>query len=242
MTRTKIAGLEVVLTGGTDLPQRDGGGTGPLVVLMHGFGAPGDDLVALARVMRVPRAVRFAFPAAPHETHMMPGMDSRAWWNIDMIELQTAMMRGDMHALTTREPDGLDEARARIDALLTELREKLEPSALVLGGFSQGSMLAIDVALRTAQNVDALAILSGTLLARDVWIPKLDKLRGKRVFQSHGRQDPILPFAIAEELHRELVKAGAETSFVPFRGAHEIPPQVLDALCTFLEPVLTKTA
>ncbi len=239
MKRVKVAGLDVVLTGGTD---RDGGGTGPLVVLMHGFGAPGDDLVGLHRVMRVPRETRFAFPAAPHETNMMPGFDSRAWWMIDMMELQTALMRGDLHALTTREPDGLDEARAAIDALLTELRQALEPSALVLGGFSQGSMLAMDVALRTSQSVDALVILSGTLLARDIWIPRMKTLAGKRVFQSHGAQDPILPFAIAEELKRELVAAGANVSWNAFRGAHEIPPQVLDALCDFIRPVLSQGA
>jgi phospholipase/carboxylesterase len=236
MKRAKIAGLDVVLTGGID---REGGGTGPLVVLMHGFGAPGDDLVGLHRVMRVPRTTRFAFPAAPHETHMMPGADSRAWWMIDMAEMQNAIASGDLHAMTERDPDGLDDARARIDALLTEIRATLSPSALVLGGFSQGSMLALDVALRTSQKIDALAILSGTLLARDIWIPKFKTLEGKRVFQSHGRQDPILPFAIAEELSQELGKAGALTSFTPFRGGHEIPSQVLDALCKHLEPVLS---
>jgi predicted esterase len=47
-------GLRVRVTGGRD---RRGGGDGPLVVLMHGFGAPGDDLV--------PSEVRFAFPEAP---------------------------------------------------------------------------------------------------------------------------------------------------------------------------------
>jgi phospholipase/carboxylesterase len=55
-------GLRVRVTGGRD---RRGGGDGPLVVLMHGFGAPGDDLVPLARGLDVPSEVRFAFPEAP---------------------------------------------------------------------------------------------------------------------------------------------------------------------------------
>jgi phospholipase/carboxylesterase len=41
----KLGGLTVRLTGGTD---GKGGGNGPLVVLLHGFGAPGDDLVPLS--------------------------------------------------------------------------------------------------------------------------------------------------------------------------------------------------
>ena len=62
MNRTILGGLHAVVTGGTD---GQGGGDGPVVVLLHGFGAPGDDLVPLTRFLAVPRAVRFVFPAAP---------------------------------------------------------------------------------------------------------------------------------------------------------------------------------
>jgi phospholipase/carboxylesterase len=237
MKRARIADLDVVLVGGAD---RDGGGTGPLVVLLHGYGAPGDDLVPLHRVMRLPRETRFAFPAAPLETNMMPGYDSRAWWQIDMMRLQDAIARGDMRDLSTEVPEGLDEARAKMDAFLTQIRKELAPSKLVLGGFSQGSMLSMDVALRTSQSVDALVILSGTLLAQDEWVPKMSALRGKPIFQSHGTHDPILPYALAERLKTELVTAGADVTFVPFRGQHEIPPPVLESLVTFLDGVLTK--
>ena len=235
MKRAKIGELDVVLTGGVD---REGGGNGPLVVLLHGFGAPGDDLVPLQRVMRVPRETRFAFPAAPLELDMMPGIDSRAWWHIDMLRLQDAIERGDMRDLSGEEPEGLTEAREKMDAFLTQIRSDLAPSKLVLGGFSQGSMLSIDVALRTSHTIDALVVLSGTLLAQDIWVPKMGTLRGKPVFQSHGTHDPILPYALAQRLKTELVGAGADVTFVPFRGAHEIPPPVLEALVEFLEPVL----
>jgi len=237
MKRARIAELDVVLTGGTD---REGGGTGPLVVLLHGFGAPGDDLVPFHRVMRVPRETRFAFPAAPLETYMMPGVDSRAWWHIDMMRLQEAIERGDMRDLSTEEPEGLDEARAKMDAFLTQIRADLKPSKLVLGGFSQGSMLSMDLALRTSHAIDALVILSGTLLAQDVWVPKMTALKGKPIFQSHGTHDPLLPYALAERLKTELVSAGADVKFVPFRGAHEIPPPVLESLVAFLDPVLSQ--
>ncbi len=236
MKKTRVAGLDVVLAGGTD---REGGGSGPLVVLLHGFGAPGDDLVPLWRVMRVPSGTRFAFPAAPLETHMMPGMDSRAWWHIDMLRLQQAIERGDPRELSGEEPEGLTEAREKMDAFLTEIRAALSPSKLVLGGFSQGSMLTMDTCLRTSHAPDALVLLSSTLLAQDVWVPKMKALSGKPVFQSHGTRDPILPFALAERLRDELALAGARVTFVPFRGAHEIPGPVLEELCNFLDPVLS---
>ncbi|MBW2213652.1 MAG: hypothetical protein JRF48_04305, partial [Deltaproteobacteria bacterium] len=79
MREERFAGITVRLTGGED---REGGGDGPLVVLMHGFGAPGTDLVGLWRVLDVPSSMRFAFPEAPHE---IPGMfGARAWWMLDL--------------------------------------------------------------------------------------------------------------------------------------------------------------
>ena len=60
MRTTTLGQLTVHLTGGTD---REGGGDGPLVVLLHGFGAPGTDLVPLWRELRAPPGTRFAFPA-----------------------------------------------------------------------------------------------------------------------------------------------------------------------------------
>ena len=76
MRQEQWAGLEVCITGGLD---REGSGDGPLVILLHGFGAPGDDLVALWRYLKVPDDVRFMFTAAPLELDMGLG-SSRAWW------------------------------------------------------------------------------------------------------------------------------------------------------------------
>jgi phospholipase/carboxylesterase len=235
MKRERIAGLDVVLTGGTD---RDGGGSGPLVALLHGYGAPGDDLVPLWRVLDVPHETRFAFPAAPLETRMMPGMDSRAWWHIDMMRIQQAIEHGELRDLSSEEPDGLTEARESLSNWLVEMTRKLSPSKLVLGGFSQGAMLSVDVALRTDIKVDALVVLSGTLLAEKVWVPRMKGLAKTPIFQSHGTSDPLLPYALAERLKTELTSAGADVTFVSFRGGHEIPPPALDGLSAFLGRVL----
>src|SRR5262245_63343004 len=113
MRREKFAGLDAVTAGGRD---REGGGDGPLVVLLHGFGAPGEDLVPLWRVLDVPSAVRFVFPAAP--LLIDPIWGGRAWWPIDMERLQRAMLRGETRILADDVPAGLAPARERLDALL----------------------------------------------------------------------------------------------------------------------------
>jgi phospholipase/carboxylesterase len=229
----KLGGLSVLLAGGTD---REGGGTGPLVVLMHGFGAPGDDLASLWRVIDAPAGTRWAFPAAPVALGGM-AMGGRAWWMIDVERLLAERARGG-DTLAREAPAGLSEAHARVVALLDALDAEIHPSAVVLGGFSQGAMLACDVALRTSRELAGLVLLSGTLVARDEWAPLVSRRHGLRVFQSHGVADAMLPYAQAEKLRDMLQEGGAAVTWVPFRGGHEIPGPVVDALGKWMHATL----
>lgn len=235
MHSTRLGGLDVVITGGSD---REGGGEGPCVVLLHGFGAPGDDLVSLSRVIAAPRGTRFVFPAAPLALEMMPGVDSRAWWMIDMEKMQRAIMRGEQRDLTGEVPEGLAEARREVGAMLDELDATMKPSSLVIGGFSQGAMLSMDTALRSARPLAGVVLLSGTLIAESEWLPLLPSRRALPVYQSHGTHDPILPFSIAERLRDEMKRASLDVTWTPFRGQHEIPGVVVDGLGAFLSRVL----
>jgi phospholipase/carboxylesterase len=233
MRAETYGGLECVVTGGSD---RQGGGDGPVVVLLHGFGAPGTDLVGLWRVLEVPRETRFVFPAAPLLLGGMYG-DGRAWWPIDMVALDRAMQRGEFRELSRDDPAELPAARAHVAALLDEVTAKLAPAGgkLFLGGFSQGAMLACDLALtEPTRPLAGLVLMSGTLLAEARWGTLFAGRAGLRVLQSHGQQDPLLPFATAERLRDALTRAGAHVEFLLFRGGHEIPMPVLTRLGVFL--------
>lgn len=240
MKRAKLGQLEVVLAGG---PDRQGGGTGPLVALLHGYGAPGEDLVPIARQLAVAPDVRFAFPAAPLslEPNLPPDMSGRAWWHLDMAELQRAVMLGDWNALKTRVPAGLGVARAAVEGFVEALESELGVTRdrLILGGFSQGAMLATDFTLRAAKPPAGLAILSGSLICRDEWLPLMPARKGLPVVQSHGRSDPVLSYQLAEELRQELETAGLLVNFVPFAGGHGIPNGALEALSALIRQVTT---
>lgn len=204
-------------------------GPGPVVILNHGFGATGDDLVGLAEVLEGPPGTRYIFPEAPLD--LGPAMPfGRAWWHIDMMALQMAMATGSLRNLSDDVPAGLADARHQFETLVEAVRAELEPTALVVGGFSQGSMLAADFALHHPGELKGLLLFSPTYLAEPVWGPKFSGCGGLAVFISHGRMDPVLPFAGAERLREAFVGGGAELSFVPFDGLHEIPaPAVLGA-------------
>ena len=232
MKELTLGTLRARIAGGTD---RDGGGNGPVVVLMHGFGAPGTDLVPLWRELNVPQAVRFVFPEAPLEL----GFGGRAWWNLDMVRLQDRFRAGAVERMIAEVPEGISEARSAVLSLLAALERdfgaKLEE--LTIGGFSQGAMLATDIVLRSERNFAGLAVLSGTLISHAEWLPLMPARRGLTVLQSHGRADPILPFALAERLRDELTSAGLAVDFIAFNGGHGIPAPALAGLAKLVSRV-----
>jgi phospholipase/carboxylesterase len=232
MKEAQLGGLKVRLTGGTD---GQGGGDGPVVMLLHGFGAPGDDLVPLAEVTQVPRGTRWLFPEAPLSLNMGFG-DSRAWWIIDFARIQEDRAAGRIRDLSVEVPQGLALARERMLGFLKELPRQLpiDYKKTVIGGFSQGAMLTCDAVLHTDYLFAGLVQLSGTLLARTVWGPLMPKRKGLPVFQSHGTQDDILPHIGAERLRDALTQSGLAIEWHSFRGGHEIPEAVLRRLGPFI--------
>jgi len=238
MREEHIGGLWTRITGGTD---GKGAGNDPVVILLHGFGAPGDDLVSLADVLNVPTGTRFVFPEGPLSLSFGPS-DARAWWLIDMARIVADQAAGRVRDLSQDIPKGLAPARETLLGFLKEVEHKFgaDPRKIVLGGFSQGAMLSCDVMLRTTQPYAGLVQLSGTLLASQEWIPLLQKRKGLPVFQSHGTQDELLPYVGAERLRDALSKSGLAVEWHSFRGGHEIPESVLQRLGVFLMKVLKK--
>ena len=240
MQTIRLGDFTVRLTGGTD---GHGGGQGPLVVLLHGFGAPGDDLVPLAEVIDVPAGTRWIFPEGPLSLSFGP-IDARAWWMIDMARIAQDRAAGRVRDLSQDIPKGLAPMREQMLAFLKEIEQKLgaDPRKTVLGGFSQGAMLSCDVLLHSDRPYAGLVQLSGTLLAQPLWGPLLPKRKGLPVFQSHGMQDEILPFTGAERLRDALSQAGLAVEWHTFRGGHEIPETVVQRLGSFLIKRLTKSS
>ncbi len=238
MRKEVFGSLTCKIAGGTD---GNGAGNGPVVVLLHGYGAPGDDLVDLWRAIEAPRGTRWVFPAAPIGLTGYGLMsDARAWWNIDLPKLMTERMAGRSSTMAKTVPDGLTEAREKLCTTLALVRESLGVTSekMVLGGFSQGAMLACDTVLRGDELFAGLALLSGTFVGELDWRARLQARAKIPVFQSHGTHDPILPFDEAERLQKAFAESDWPIEFHSFRGEHAIPMPVLTALAKFVTKVL----
>jgi phospholipase/carboxylesterase len=213
------------------------------VFLCHGFGAPGDDLAGLAEVYLeqcLSTALRPAlvFPAAPLDLadEGMPG--GRAWWRLNMARLMQATMTNSFDQLRSEIPAGIDQAReALMEAVRTARHRFGSAPQLVLGGFSQGAMLAVDTALRGLDDPPhGLIIYSGALLCEGLWRPLSSRLASTRIYLSHGTLDPILPIQTGRWLAEMLLEAGCRLNPYYFQGPHTIPMRALhDSMRMFVD-------
>lgn len=239
---TSYGGLNCrVLQEGDDAPE-------VLFVLCHGYGAPGTDLVPLgpeiaSAAPHLRDRIRFAFPEAPLSLAEMGLPDGRAWWHLDVAAISRAIEQGELRDLRGGFPEGVPEARDMLSAAVTELAAEagLPLDRVVLGGFSQGSMLATDVALRLPESPAGLCVLSGTLVAEEEWRALASDRGAMPVFQSHGRFDPILPFQGATWLRDALVESGLPVEFHEFDGVHTIPYEAIQRMAALVEGAVGAT-
>lgn len=203
---------------------------GPTVVLCHGFGAHMHDLAPLAPELGEER-FRFVFPQAPVA---LPGYPAgRAWFPREERELELFATGAAFSDLAALDPPGLAQSATELAELLDSLR--LEPETTVVGGFSQGAMIACELVFGNHWGRPAgLLVLSGSLIAEQRWRAAVSAAAGLPVFQSHGDADPILPPEQAAALGSLLRDGGAAYRFERFRGGHAIPGTVVGSVGEFL--------
>lgn len=204
----------------------------PVVIVLHGFGADGDDLVPLAHWLAARTEIRYVVAEAP----LSLPQGGRAWWNIDFAAREAQLARGEGLDLRKEKPPELEHARAAVTALFDAVRVRtgLPHEKVALLGFSQGAMLAFDTALHAEVAPACVGMLSGSFLNADEWTARFAARSHMPVFMSHGTHDPILPFRLSEELRDSLKSRGFDVPFMPFSGGHEIPLPVLEQLAAFL--------
>jgi len=202
------------------------------VVLFHGFGANAADLVPLSDAIDPLSRMNWYFPEAPHQIEIDGQRYGQAWFPESAEEMKEALYGNYFSRLEELDPEGLRQSAARGQALLSTL--SVSPENLVLGGFSQGAMVATEMALSLETPPAALVILSGALIAEERWKRMIKQAGRFHVFQSHGTADPILNFKGARELNSLFTDSGYLGEFHPFPGGHEISSHIVTEVSNFI--------
>ncbi len=206
-----------------------------LVVLVHGYGADGNDLIGLApHWQRLLPGAAFVAPNAPER---IPGMPwGYQWFSLsaydpDMLRRDPALAPGVYQEMRAGAERAAAPLAAFIDAELA--RTGLGPERLALVGFSQGTMMSLQVGLRRTVAPAAIVGFSGALIGAD-------RLAGEitarpPVLLIHGDQDDIVPVEALQAALDGLGAAGVTARWHVCRGmGHGIDPEGLELAGRFL--------
>ena len=198
-----------------------GGKPKKLVILLHGYGADGNDLIGLAEPLAplMPDVV-FHAPNAPYPCDGNPF--GYQWFGISRL---------DPHLMLAGVRGAAPFVEAFLDKLLAEYGLSEADTALV--GFSQGTMMALHVGLRREKKLAGIVGFSGLL-------PGVETLEAEvrskpPVLLIHGDADPMVPFEMMDRAESALKTIGVEVDSYAAQGVgHSIDGHGLEKCARFL--------
>jgi phospholipase/carboxylesterase len=204
------------------------------MVWLHGLGASGDDFVPVAQALRLPHAVRHLFPHAPERpVTINGGYVMPAWYDIYEIDPDTWHRTG---GASRQDAAGIRASQHAIDALIgREIARGIAPSQIFLAGFSQGGAIALQCGLRRGQSL-------GGILALSTYLPLADTLAAEAppagldtpLFMAHGRQDPVVPYALGSHAAGQLREAGCAVDWHDYDMPHSVCMEEIDDIAHWL--------
>ncbi len=203
-----------------------GPGPFPTLLALHGFGASAHDLFGIAPLVNqaIPgQEVLFLSPQGPTTIDIQPGQQGHAWFPLSG--------GGEI------DPMALVGARGLLEGFIEDAmaRYPIDPERLVVMGFSQGGVMAYDLALGRPERFAALIALS-------TWLPDAvlhglqpDETRAELpTLVIHGKNDPMVAIDNGRASLERLQGLGIQAAWGEYEMGHEINPQALRDLLGWL--------
>jgi phospholipase/carboxylesterase len=215
------------------------------IIWMHGLGADANDFVPLVPELDLdsksgaPLAIRFVFPNAPTiPVTINGGMSMRSWYDILHLDLGGVGTSG----IPREDEKGLRSSQAMVETLIeAEVARGIEPSRILLAGFSQGAAMTLVTGLRHPARLAGLIALSG-------YLPMSAALAGEKhasnhtvpIFMAHGTYDPVVRLERALQSRDLLVRLGYQVDWHTYPMQHAVCGEEVDAIGAFIRRVLDR--
>jgi phospholipase/carboxylesterase len=193
----------------------------PVLVMLHGWG--GDEGAMWVFKQVIPPGVAAITPRAPLEL----SSGGYAWF-----------YRNDPLHLT--DPDSLLDSISKLEQFLTSLPQlyPLDPSRLLLIGFSQGSAVSNSLVMARPELVIGVALLSGMGFELPELIPRAMSLTDLPVFIAHGIRDEIVPLGAAQEARKMYKELGADVTYKEYNVGHKMHNQGIKDLRAWVVEII----
>jgi len=198
------------------------------IIWLHGLGADGNDFAPIAKELNLPESmgVRFILPHAPRRpVTINGGLVMRAWYDIAYTDIGR-----------TPDLEGILESLNEVnDFIQSEKKSGIPTQRILVAGFSQGGVLAIEAISQFQDEIGGAIALSG-YLARSAGLPEAKG--SQRIFLAHGTEDPIVPFDLGVDARRELESKGYEVTWGQWRMPHSVCIEEIDAIRAWIIKIL----
>lgn len=200
------------------------------VIWLHGLGADGNDFVPIIPELKLSGefGVRFVFPNAPSiPVTINNGFVMPAWYDIKAMDVDRHVDREQL----------LGSARRTQDLIDREIERGIDPSRIVLAGFSQGGAVVYEAALTYGQSLAGLIALS-------TYLPTADSLQVNKAQQqlpilvAHGDRDPVVPEALGKQAVAALQGKGLAVEYRSYPMEHAVCPSEIGDIASFLQQLL----
>jgi phospholipase/carboxylesterase len=194
----------------------------PLVIIMHGRGADANDLADIAPMIDGPRGYRFLFPNAPKAWEAAPGMTFGYTWFEGLPP----------------DPKSIEASRKIVLQFLDAALKRYPTPAgkVVLGGFSQGALMALDAGLRTTQPVAGIVSMSGALFEQNP--PDVTAKKEVPILIVHGTADEMINVNMARRARRVLEGLGLNVEYHEFPMGHQLTQESMAVVGGFISRCL----
>ena len=194
------------------------------VIWLHGLGADGHDFLPVVEELNIPDGLRFVFPHAEvRPVTINGGAEMRAWYDIDM----SAPLAG---------TEDIRQSAKRLDGLVqTQIDQGLEANQIVVAGFSQGGVIALQHGLRSTRKLAGIMALSTYVHDPEHLIDEitLESVEAP-IFMAHGIADPMIPITRAITSREALLGLNYRLEWHEYQMGHQVCIEELHDISSWL--------
>lgn len=197
------------------------------VIWLHGLGADATDFEPIVPLLKLDQPLRFVFPNAPvRPITINGGVEMRGWYDID----PGAPLAG---------TEDIEHSCDAIASLVThEIDRGIDSKNIVLAGFSQGGVIALQLGLSERRKFRGLMALSTYLHDHENIDQRLDIANvDTPILMAHGLSDPMIPITRAITSREALLALNYQVEWHEYAMGHQVCPQEIADIAQWLNSI-----
>jgi phospholipase/carboxylesterase len=211
-------------------PAKDPVGT---IIFLHGLGADGNDFVPMAAQINTLThlPLRYVFPNAPllavsiNNGYVMP-----AWYDIKAPALAQDI-----------DHEGIAKSVKQLEKIIEQEKSLgISTDKIVVGGFSQGAVVALTTGVNYDKRLAGIIALSGYLPFSETDLTKVKtENHSTPIFIGSGTQDTLVPFTLSKRAYDLLTKLGFNATLHSYLMAHSVCDQEIYDICAWITKIFS---